>query len=214
MLHYPKMPNSRNCPDSRCIAFEKYDGTNLHWEWERDFGWHSFGARRDEFNLNSSGIESFERAHTNLRGCGGLFNSTLAQDIEKVFRDNPHYTSFSNFKVFTEFFGAHSFAGLHKDDEPKELMLFDVWVEPFGMIGPRQLITDFGHLNTARVVYEGKITGQFVEDVRNGKYGVQEGVVCKGGTGGKDVWMVKIKTLAYMERLKKTFAQEWENYWE
>ena len=47
MLHYPKMPDSRNCPDGRCLAFEKYDGTNLHWEWEREFGWHSFGARRD-----------------------------------------------------------------------------------------------------------------------------------------------------------------------
>ena len=30
MLYYPKIPGSRNCPDGRCIAFEKYDGTNLH----------------------------------------------------------------------------------------------------------------------------------------------------------------------------------------
>ncbi|RYF32364.1 MAG: hypothetical protein EOO38_31060, partial [Cytophagaceae bacterium] len=146
--------------------------------------------------------------------CGELFNATLAAGIERVFRENANYTSFESFKVFTEFFGAHSFAGLHEDADPKELKLFDVWVEPFGMIGPRQLVADFGHLNTARVVYEGKITGQFVEDVRDGKYNVQEGVVCKGGTGGSDVWMVKIKTRAYMERLKKTFAQEWENYWE
>ncbi|BCM90099.1 hypothetical protein IAD21_01950 [Abditibacteriota bacterium] len=214
MLHYPNMPDSRNCPDGRCLAFEKYDGTNLHWEWEREFGWHSFGARRDEFNLNSSGIKSFERAHPNLRGCGELFNSTLAEGIGQVFQENTNYTPFASFKVFTEFFGAHSFAGLHEDGDVKEPKLFDVWVEPFGMIGPRQLVADFGHLNTARVVYEGRITGQFVEDVRNGKYNVQEGVVCKGGTGGSDVWMVKIKTRAYMERLKSTFAQEWENYWE
>ena len=44
MLHYPKMPDSRRAPGGPCIAFEKYDGTNLHWEWDRDFGWHSFGA--------------------------------------------------------------------------------------------------------------------------------------------------------------------------
>ena len=30
MLHYPKMPGSKNCPDGKCWAFEKYDGTNLH----------------------------------------------------------------------------------------------------------------------------------------------------------------------------------------
>jgi hypothetical protein len=44
--------------------------------------------------------------------------------------------------------------------------------------------------------------------------GVVEGVVCKGGSGGVDVWMVKIKTYAYMERLKQAFADRWEEYWE
>jgi hypothetical protein len=41
-----------------------------------------------------------------------------------------------------------------------------------------------------------------------------EGVVCKGGMGGDDLWMVKIKTHAYMERLKNAFADRWEDYWE
>ena len=53
---------------------------------------------------------------------------------------------------------------------------------------------------------------RFSEDVRSGKYGVAEGVVCKGGTGGADVWMAKIK--AYMDKLKQAFADYWENYWE
>jgi len=38
MLHYPKIPSSRKCPQSRYIAFEKYDGTNLRRDWDRDFG--------------------------------------------------------------------------------------------------------------------------------------------------------------------------------
>src|SRR5262249_33425823 len=114
----------------------------------------------------------------------------------------------------TEFLGPNSFAGLHKEDDPKELRLFDVWAEPFGMIGPEQFKADFGHLQVARVVYEGKLTGQFMEDVRRGKYGGKEGVVCKGGFGGADVWMVKVKTYAYMERLKEAFADRWEEYWE
>jgi len=37
---------------------------------------------------------------------------------------------------------------------------------------------------------------------------------CKGGTGGPDVWMVKVKTYAYLERLKQAFADRWEDYWE
>jgi hypothetical protein len=103
---------------------------------------------------------------------------------------------------------------LHKDDDPKELRLFDVLAEPFGMIGPRQFVADFGHLPSARVVYAGRLTGTFTEDVRLGKYGVPEGVVCKGGTGGPDVWMAKIKSYAYLERPKQAFADRWDDYWE
>jgi hypothetical protein len=82
------------------------------------------------------------------------------------------------------------------------------------MIGPRQFVDDFGHLSIARVIYEGRLTGKFAEDVRTGKYNVAEGVVCKGGTGGEDLWMAKIKTYAYLEKLKKAFGERWEEYWE
>lgn len=214
MLHYPKIPGSRNAPDGRCIAFEKYDGTNLHWEWDRDFGWHSFGPRREEFNLTEGGIDLFAKKHAHLRESVEVFWGTLAGGIEKVFREHSNYREFHSLKVFTEFLGPNSFAGLHKEDDPKELRLFDVWAEPFGMIGPEQFKADFGHLQVARVVYAGRLTGKFTEDVRRGKYGVNEGVVCKGGFGGADVWMVKIKTYAYMERLKQAFADRWEEYWE
>ena len=50
--------------------------------------------------------------------------------------------------------------------------------------------------------------------LRRGRYGVDEGVVCKGGLGGDDLWMVKIKTDAYLQRLKQAFAERWEDYWE
>lgn len=64
------------------------------------------------------------------------------------------------------------------------------------------------------MVYDGKLTGQFMENVRNGKYKVNEGVVCKGGSGGKDVWMVKVKTYDYMKRLKETYKDKWQQFWE
>lgn len=214
MLHYPKIPGSRNAPDGRCVAFEKYDGTNLHWVWDRDFGWHAFGTRRDVFNLTDAGVEQFAQRHAHLRPCVEAFRGTLASGLERMFREHPWYTGFPSLKAFTEFLGPNSFAGLHKEDDPKEVRLFDVWAEPFGMVGPHQFVADFGHLPIARVVYEGKLTGKFAEDVRVGKYDVAEGVVCKGGTGGPDVWMVKVKTYAYLARLKQAFADRWEEYWE
>lgn len=214
MLHYPKIPSSRNCPGSRCLAFEKYDGTNLHWDWDRECGWHSFGTRRDSFVFSLGRIEQFAEMHAHLRESVEVFRGQLADHLERVFRDNPCYRAHGGFKVFTEFFGPNSFAGLHKADDPKQLMLFDVEVEGFGMIGPEAFAKDFAHLPSARVVYRGKFTGAFCEAVRMGKYDVNEGVICKGGSGGSDLWMAKIKTNAYMEKLKAAFADRWEQYWE
>ena len=207
MLQYPKIPGSRLC-------FEKYDGTNLHWEWDREFGWHSFGTRRDEFTLTKIGIQQFVQAHAHLSECVEVFQAQLADGIEKVFIDVARYREFTSLKVFTEFFGPNSFAGLHKADEPKQLVLFDVMAETFGFIGPEPFVADFGHLASARVVYRGQFTGKFCEDVRHGRFDVKEGVVCKGGTGGSDLWMAKFKTLAYMEKLKAAFAERWEDFWE
>src|SRR6187455_86548 len=98
MLHYPKIPGSRGCPGGRCLAFEKYDGTNLHWDWDRDFGWHAFGTRRDVFNLTAQGIQEFRAAHPMLEECVEIFQSRLADGVEAVFRENAWFQSFSTFK--------------------------------------------------------------------------------------------------------------------
>ncbi len=214
MLHYPKIPDSQHYPGGRCVAFEKYDGTNLHWDWDREFGWHSFGTRRDEFALTKIGIEQFTRAHGHLSDSVEIFQARLADGIEKVFIGVGRYREYASLKVFTEFFGPRSFSGLHKSDDLKHLVIFDVLAEPFGLVGPEVFLGDFGHLCSARVLYRGKMTGKFCHDVRQGNYDVREGVVCKGGKGGDDLWMVKIKTYAYMEKLKKAFADKWEEHWE
>lgn len=103
---------------------------------------------------------------------------------------------------------------MHKKDEAKQLILFDVQTDK-GIIHPEQFIRDFSELNIPKVVYRGKLTGKFIDDVRQGKYAVAEGVVCKGGNSNSNqVWMVKIKTYAYMKKLQQAFKDNWENYWE
>ena len=213
MLFYPKIPGSRQAPGGRCIAFEKYDGTNLHWDWNREVGWHSFGTRRDEFALSSHGIEAFVAAHAELAECDDLFQASLADPLQRVFAENPRYQSHEDLSVFTEFFGPASFAGRHKADDPKQLVVFDVSANG-ELLFPEQFVQDFGDLPSARVVYRGRLTGKFCDDVRSGKYDVQEGVVCKGGTVRTGLWMAKIKTYAYLQKLKAAFADHWEDYWE
>jgi hypothetical protein len=214
MLHYPKIPSTEGCPGGRCVAFDKIDGTNLHWSWDRDFGWHAFGTRRDEFNLTPHGIADFHAAHAGLDGCTELFLRSFSDELERIFREHDTYRGFAAFKAFTEYAGPGSFAGQHQGGDEKELVLFDVLAEELGLIGPAQFIADFGHLRIPRVVFQGKFTGQFTEDVRRGRFGVAEGVVVKGGSGGDDLWMAKVKTDAYRERLKQAFAERWHDYWE
>jgi hypothetical protein len=214
MLHYPKIPSSAGCPGGRCVAFDKIDGTNLHWSWDRDFGWHAFGTRRDQFDLTEAGIEAFHRAHPGLDDCVALFQRDLAADLDRLFREHAGYTGYAEMKVFTEYAGPLSFAGRHQPGDAMELVLFDVLAGTDGLVGPVAFVRDFGHLRIPRVVYQGKFTGQLTENVRAGRWGVKEGVVVKGWTGGDDLWMCKIKTLEYLERLKRSFGAAWQDYWE
>jgi len=210
-LVYPKMPGSRDAALDRCVAFEKYDGTNLHWVWEPELGWYAFGTRRDRFDLDDGGIAAFAAAHVGLEEAASLFLSQLAQPLITALTTHDFYDS-QEIIAFTEFLGPNSFAGRHRDDEPKQLVLFDIKTSA-GFLHPETFIKHFAELPIARVIYQGKLTGKFTHDVREGRYDVAEGVVCKGGSD-ESIWMVKIKTHAYMERLKEAFASDWENYWE
>lgn len=213
MLHYPKIPGSSAAPQGRCVAFEKLDGTNLHWGWDRDFGWHAFGTRRDESNLTPDGVAAFAATHPGLEDAAPTFLETLAAPLDHVLRTHPGDSAGCEFKAFTEFLGPHSFAGAHRPDDPKRVVLFDVWAGGHGFIGPERFVAAFGHLPTPRVVYRGRLTGAFLEAVREGRYGVAEGVVCKGGDG-ETAWMVKVKTYHYQDRLRAAFADRWGDFWE
>ena len=211
-LAYPKIPGSSAAPLESCIAFKKYDGTNLHWVWERELGWYAFGMRRNRYDLDELGIAEFHEAHRGYTDAVQIFQSTLAQPLAELFSGHPTYDS-SEITVFTEYVGSESFAGQHKESDTKRLVLFDVAIGD-AILPPNQFIDEFSHLDTARVVYRGKLTGKCAEDVRQGRYDVDEGVVCKGGKTPDTVWMVKIKTNSYMDKLKQAFQGDWEDYWE
>ncbi|WP_309708339.1 RNA ligase family protein [Armatimonas sp.] len=209
MLYYPKMPSSEKALvlGERCIAFEKLDGTNLHFCWERGFGWHAFGTRRDRFNLTERGIAEFANAHPELSEAAGVFQATLAAGLGDVLESYKTDET----TAFCEFLGEGSFAGQHKPGEPKRLIFFDLALPGEVFVVPEDFVRDFGHLPIPRIVYRGKLTGQFTDDVRKGKLGVAEGVVCKGLKGN---WRCKVKTDAYRERLKASLGADWESGWE
>lgn len=212
-LCYPKIPNSRDFPLTECIAFEKYGGTNVHFCWHRDFGWHAFGTRRDEFNLDNLGESQFLAEHPELSDLRTLFDSSLAPSLDQVLSGVAESKQATEFVAFAEYLGESSFAGRHKATDPKRLVLFDVSCDG-ALLGPDEFVRTFGHLPIAKVVYRGKFTGAFADDVRRGRFGVVEGVICKAGRGGDDLHMAKIKTDTYLATLRAAFGSHWEQYWE
>jgi hypothetical protein len=203
MLHYPKIHPYRRGLVRPCVAFEKLDGTNLHWCWDRHEGWISFGTRRESFSLSMSGTDRFRATHRDLAQAVDVFWATIAEPVERVLRDRASLARFPRVKVFTEFLGPRSFAGTHVASDPKRLVVFDVLADGFGLLSPERFVADFASIETPRVLDRGLLSRAFVQSVRQGHFAVEEGVVCKGISPGGAVWMVKIKTNAYAERLRQ-----------
>src|SRR5260221_1763391 len=119
---YPKIPfysqtdppwPERNKP---CVAFEKYDGTNLSWYWNRELGWVDSRTRRRSFGENDpdfgAAIKLFEQ---------------LKSRLETIFNTYPILKESDDIVIYTEFLGNDSFAGLHKPKDEKYLKIIDTW---------------------------------------------------------------------------------------
>ena len=199
MKQYPEISGSSKAPLGKpCIAFYKYDGSNLRFEWSRKQGWHKFGSR----------TQLIDKSDPILGPAIPLFLNTMGDEIAR--RCQKLEKGLQQVIVFAEFLGPNSFAGKHEPNDPKELRLFDVNLYKRGIMKPREFVRGFGDLPyAAQVVYDGNLNKQFIEDVRKGVYPVWEGVVAKG-----DDFMVKIKTNAYMKKLVEVYHAEWRNYWE
>ena len=207
MLQYPSIIGVNKSPlGNPCTAFYKYDGSNLRFEWSQKKGFHKFGSRTQIIN-----------SETPILGCGiELFMDTIALELIEILK----YRLGSNFKntqkitAFAEFFGENSFAGTHFEADKKELILFDISLFQKGFIQPKDFVEYFNHTDwAAKPVYTGNLNHDFINQVRNNNlpgYNLNEGVICKG-VDKKNVWMTKIKTLDYLDKLKNSFTN-WEHY--
>jgi hypothetical protein len=196
---YPSIIGSAGAPLGKpCIAFYKYDGSNLRWEWSPKQGWHKFGTRH----------QLFDRSDPVFGPAIPIFLDTMGDEIVRRVKEQDR--NIQRITAFTEYFGPGSFAGRHVEGEQMELRLIDVFLFKKAFIPARQFVKMFGDAPwCAEVVYEGNLNKQFILDVRDGKYPVWEGVIAKG-----DGFMVKIKTNAYFAKLNEVYGTDYRKYWE
>lgn len=202
MLQYPSIEGYSSAKahlGKDCIAFYKYDGSNLRWEWSPKQSWHKFGTRKQMFDAST---RPWNQAIP-------LFMDTIASDLEYRVKQLVG-KKVERITAFTEYFGPSSFAGQHDWDEPKQLILFDVSTYKKGFIRPQQFVELFGKTGYgAQPIYKGRFTEELKQDVLLGRLAVNEGVIVKGTT---DEFTVKLKTASWYARLKERFAEDWEQY--
>jgi hypothetical protein len=187
--------------DAPCVAFEKYDGSNLRFFWDQKRGWHSTGTR----------YRWFKPATPTFGPAVDMFQRHYAKGITETLRRLKEYRGVTELVAFCEFFGSKTFSGLHDEADPKQIVLFDIYLPGRGFIGPKDFIGHFGHLSIARTVYEGPFSRSFIDNVQKGAYAVREGVVAKGvhqrrphkSKSSQEVWMAKVKTQAWLDELAK-----------
>lgn len=205
MIEYPSILPSGKAPRGPMIAFDKLDGSNIRVKYTNKKGFHLFGSR----------TQMFDKGHPFLAPAIPYFyehfENPLVDMIESEFPNEREVIA------FLEFFGDKSFAGWHDpEDTTKRLVCFDIMVghKNRKFLSPQQFVkfSEKYKIIAPRIIYSGNLSDQFIQDVRQGKYDVVEGVVCKGtektGAHRGGIWMAKIKTQAYLDKLFNKFGEE------
>lgn len=185
------------------VAFDKLDGSNLRFEFSQKRGFYKFGTRKMMIDQNSDFGFAID-----------LFLNKYNESLTRIFKSKD-YRNILNFVCYAELVGTKSAFGQHDfGNDEFDIVLFDIDQYKKGMIPPKQFVKDFGDCGIPRVVYEGNLNMEFVNDVKNNKFNLTEGVICKGLTETKKgrpmLYYCKIKTNDWFERLRSRDSIQYE----
>lgn len=204
MIEYPSIIASSKAPRQPCIAFEKLDGSNIRIKYTQKRGFDLFGSR----------TQLIDESHPHLGKVIPIFKRDFEEPLTKIIK--KEWANERELIVFGEFFGDKSFAGWHDpEDTTQRFVMFDIMIghKNRKFLLPQEFVKMFqGVVTIPRVIYEGNLNDELIKDVRSGVYDVDEGVICKGkektGDARGSVWMAKIKTQAYLDKLFNRFGEE------
>lgn len=192
MKFYPSITKEVR-QDLYIYAFDKIDGSNIRAEWNSKRGFYKFGTRHQLMD------EKTPPFGTSIP----LLRDKYEQDLGKVFKEQ----GWKDAICFFEYWGPSSFAGNHNFQEKMDITLIDVNPYKQGILEPESFIQLFGHLDIAKVCYQGYVSVELFDQVKQSTLpGMTfEGVVCKAAsdTNAKMPVMFKIKSRAWLDKLKE-----------
>jgi hypothetical protein len=212
MIEYPSIINSSKAPRDKMVAFDKLDGSNFRAKYTSKKGFETFGTR----------TQLIDETTPFWGNAVNLFINTIEQPLLDKFTKDKEFRHEREIIVFGEYLGPNSFAGRHQDDDPMEIVVFDIMVghKNRKFLSPHTFVKEFKTIvKIPTIVFEGNLSDDFINRVRENEFNLNEGVICKGlvsnGAYRGNVWMCKIKTNRYFEMLKEKFGEdEYKLYWE
>lgn len=191
MKTYPSI-NTNILLDEYVYLFDKLDGSNLRFEWDKKKGFYKFGSRSKLIDQNTPILgEAID-----------LFMSTHAPILHQRFKERSVEKSI----CFGEFFGESSFAGQHQKEEAKKILLFDISIHRKGFLNPQDFLELSKEVPSAPLLYEGMLTKEIIHKIKNSllENMSKEGVIAKiNNPKNNGPIMFKIKTYQWLEMLKK-----------
>jgi hypothetical protein len=190
MKEYPSI-DTRLIDCSRAYIFDKLDGSCIRAEWTKKKEFWKFGSRTRLLGTDQEYIWKSE----------GMILEKYSESLGRIFADKKY----PKVTCYFEFFGPNSFAGTHQDEE-HNIVLFDIAVERQGIMPAREFVKLVKYdIEIPPVLWQGPVNMELVERVRNSEMpGMTfEGVVCKGHPKGGKPQMTKIKSRAWLDKLRE-----------
>jgi len=178
-------------------GFDKIDGSNIRAEWSVKNGFYKFGKRN---RLIDETDEQFGEA-------SDIVNNKYGEDLSRLFYDNK----FGRALAFFEFWGPNSFAGKHDEEEEHTVTLIDINPYKRGILAPGKFIKLCeDKIEIPNVLFHGRVGTQLVETIRESKLGGMtfEGVVFKGVRKGTHLSMFKVKSKAWIDKIKTLYHED------
>lgn len=188
--------------DIDVLAFDKLDGSNIRMEYSHNRGFYKFGTRETMFDSKSE-IFGFVVP---------LFKEQYEKKIVEILKQD--FKKHLNIVCYFEVHGPKSEFGQHDfENDVFKLTLLDVDLYKHGILDPYTFVDKFKTCDIPKIVYQGPLTEEFITNVKDNKYDLKEGVVCKGIFENRKhrqiLYHSKIKTNDWLDRLKLRYLKQY-----
>ena len=147
--------------------------------------------------------------------------SVLIELVKKNKGKGGIFAGVDEITFYFEWYGEHSFAGVHDPNDEMHLALIDVNIKKKGYIEPKPFYEIFcqdDRIETPELIFKGVLTKSFVDEIWNNDWTkedckwpqIKEGIVCRMSSlmKGQRMPKVKFKTKWWIDKVHEKYPED------